>query len=145
MNNNSHRPSFNVGTSSILFIFVILTLVSFAVLSLASSVSDYRLSENVSVNTKNYYIACNEIEDKLSQTDLALKKLYDSDISRKGYFDEAGHTISFAEPVSDIQTLIVEISILYPEEKGDPFYKITSWEVVTTGSLEYDDSLDLFK
>lgn len=144
MNKNSRSP-FNVGTSSVLLIFVILCLVSFAVLSLVSALSDYKLSQNVADNTTAYYEACNSIEDQLNQIDVRLKSLYDTGISRKGYFDEVGQKMSFAYPISDIQSLTVDIVVLYPEVSGDNFYEITSWEIVTTGSLEYDDSLPVAK
>lgn len=135
----------NIGTSSILFIFVILCLVSFAVLSMVSAHSDYRLSKSVEQNTTAYYEACNEIEEKLAQTDISLKTLFDSGVSRVSYFEQAGKTKSFAYPVSDIQSLVVEIEILYPENPGDSFYDIKTWQVITTGSLEYDSSLPVMK
>ncbi|MCQ2519192.1 MAG: hypothetical protein MJ107_01540 [Lachnospiraceae bacterium] len=144
MSKNS-SPPLNVGTSSILFIFVILALISFSILSFVSSMSDYKLSNSVADNTASYYEACNYIEEQLSMADDTLKALYDTGISRKGYYDEVGQKRSFAYPISDIQSLCVDISILYPEALGEPFYKIDCWQVVTTGTLEYDDTLDVFK
>ena len=137
--------SLNVGTSSILFIFVILCLISFAILSLASAMSDYRLSSRVATNTKAYYTACNDAEEALAQTDATLKRLYDTGISRTGYYDQVGKTKSFAFDISDIQYLNVEIKILYPAASGEEFYEITSWQVVTTKELEYDETLPVFK
>lgn len=96
----------NIGTSSILFTFVILCLVSFAVLSLVSAVSDYRLSTNVAENTTAYYQACGEIESQLSQLDEELRLLYESGISRVGYFEKEGKHRSFAYPISDIQVAL---------------------------------------
>ncbi len=136
--------SLNVGTSSILFIFVIICLVSFAVLSLSSAMSDYKLSNRVSANASAYYDACNKAEEILSDTDISLKKLYDTGISRAGYFEQTGHKKSFAVKVSDIQSLIVEITIKYPSE-GEGFYEINSWYLETTKDLEYDDSLPVYK
>ncbi len=135
----------NIGTSSIIFIFVILALVSFAVLSLATSMSDYNLARNVSDNTTAYYNACNEVEELLAQTDRSLKSLYDTGISRASYFEQSGKKRTFAYPVSDIQTLEVEIKILYPENPGDPFYEVTLWQISTTGSLEYDSHLPVLQ
>lgn len=141
----NNRFHLNIGTSSILFIFIVLALVSFAVLSLETSLSDYNLSRNVADNTTAYYTACNAIEDQLAQTDQALKELYDTGISRVGFYEQTGKTRSFAYPVSDIRSLSVTIDILYPEASGDPFYQITSWQVITTGSLELDTSLPVAK
>ena len=145
MRKNKQRFNLNVGTSSILFIFVILCLVSFAVLSLVSALSDYRLSKDVADNATEYYAACNLAQEQLNVVDDHLKALYDTGLSRVGYFENTGQTRSFAYPISDYQSLNVEIKILYPEKNGDPFYKITSWMIVTTGSIEYDDSLPVFK
>ena len=134
----------NVGTSSVLFIFVILCLVSFAILSLSSAMSDYKLSKRVVENSQAYYAACNEAEAQLASFDKTLKDLYDTGISRAGYFENVGKKKTFAIPINDIQTLEVEIRILYPESAGDSFYDITSWKTDTTGELDYDDTLPVF-
>ncbi len=135
----------NVGTSSVLFIFVILCLVSFAILSLSSAMSDYKLSSRVAENSQAYYDACNSAEEQLASFDKTLKNLYDTGISRSGYYDSVGKKKTFAIPVNDVQTLEVEIRILYPEKEGESFYDITSWKTETTADLEYDDTLPLFK
>ena len=135
----------NVGTSSVLFIFVILCLVSFAILSLSSSLSDYKLSSRVAENSEAYYNACNTAEEQLASFDKTLKELYDTGISRSGYYESVGKKKTFAVPVNDIQTLEVEIRILYPEKAGESFYDITSWKMDTTGELDYEDTLPVFK
>ncbi len=135
----------NVGTSSVLFIFVILCLVSFAILSLSSAMSEYKLSSRVAENSQAYYDACNSAEEQLASFDKTLKNLYDTGISRSGYYDSVGKKKTFAIPVNDVQTLEVEIRILYPEKEGESFYDITSWKTETTADLEYDDTLPLFK
>lgn len=135
----------NIGISSMLFIFIILCIVSFAVLSLASAQSDYRLSAKVSEHSRAYSEACNEAELRIANTDSTLKSLYETGISRAGYYEKVGKKMSFSIPISPILTLEVEIRILYPEGAGENFYEVTRWEVVTDGSLEYDDSLPVYK
>lgn len=135
----------NVGISSILFIFVVLCLVSFSILSLSSAMSDYKLTERVKENTEAYYNACNEAETLLASFDATLSELYSTGVSRTGYYDKVGKKKIFSVPVTDIQTLTVEINILFPEESGLPFYEISKWQVETTGDIEYDDSLNVFK
>lgn len=137
--------SLNIGTSSILFIFVTLCLISFSILSLASSLSDNRLSKKVLEYTDSYATACNEAYDRLKVFDESLKAEYDTGISRSGYYESVGKKFSFIVPVTDIQTLEVEIKILYPDTPGNPFYEISKWCVTTTGDLEYDDSLPVFQ
>lgn len=145
MSKRKNDFSLNIGTSSILFIFVILCLVCFSVLSLASAMSDYNLSLRVSSNSTAYYEACNEAEQMLADADRTLSKLYSTGISRTGYFEQVGRKKTFAIPVTDIQTLNIEIKILYPASSGEPFYEVTFWKLETTGSLEYDDSLPVYQ
>ncbi len=145
MKNRRTEFSLNIGTSSLLFIFVILCLVSFSILSLSSAISDQKLSKRVVENTNAYYNACEKAEELICSFDDTLKALYETDISRSGYFDKVGKVKAFAVPIDDLKTLEVEIKILYPDGPGKPFYKITSWKTDITGELEYDDSLAVFK
>lgn len=61
MSNSSKKKQFgmNIGSASILLVFVILCLVSFAVLSIVSANADSRLSTRVLERTTAYYDACN--------------------------------------------------------------------------------------
>lgn len=145
MRKKKHEFTLNAGTSSILFIFVILCLVSFSILSLSSAISDYKLSKRVLDNTENYYNACNEAEELLESFDDTLSELYETGISRTGYYEKVGKRKTFAIPVNDTQTLEVEIRILFPSEPNEPFYEITSWKTELTTALDYDDSLPVFK
>ncbi len=137
--------SLNVGISSILFIFVILCLVSFAILSLSSAVSDRKLTDRIADNNTGYYEACNEAEELLEGLDRTLYEIYSSGISRTGYFDKVGKKKTFNIPIGDNRTLNVEAKILYPENKGDKFYKVTLWQVEMTEDLEFDETLPVFK
>lgn len=137
--------SLNIGISSILFIFVVLCLVSFATLSLTSAMSDYKLSKKVASNSEEYYKACNEAEEMLASFDTTLSDLYATGISRTGYYDQVGKKKLFAVPITSIHTLEVEIDILYPSEPGEPFMNVTRWQTVTTGELEFDDSINVYK
>ncbi len=146
MSNKKRKEfSLNIGISSILFIFIILCLVSFATLSLASALSDRNLSRRVLNNAESYYAACNEAEEQLATFDATLKTLYDTGISRTGFLEQVGKKKIFAIPITEVETLTVEIKIDYPKEPGEPFYEVTTWQVEITGDLEYDDSLNVFK
>lgn len=137
--------SLNVGISSILFIFVILCLVSFAILSLSSAMSDWKLTGRVADNNTAYYEACNQAEELLEGLDRTLDEVYSGGISRTGYFDKVGKKKSFNVPVGDSQTLNVEVKILYPEKPGDRFYQVTLWKVEMTEDLDFDETLPVFK
>ena len=121
----------NIGSASILLIFVIICLVSFAVLSIVSANADNKLTQKVLDRTTAYYEACNNAEASLAAVDDTLCNVYHSCADADSYFQMVGHSKSYAIPISDLQTLQVTIEILYPTQDDDPFYHITSWQVIT--------------
>ena len=55
-----------------------------------------------------------------------------------------GHKKTCTFTISDLQTLSVTLDILYPRQEGDPFYRITSWQVLTDSSdMEEDEGAPL--
>ena len=141
MKSKSHGV--NVGSSSILLIFVLLTLLSFAALSLLSSNADYVLCQKTAEHSSAYYEACNEANRSIARIDATLLSLYQSGLTKDAYFDEAGETISYLIPMNDTQSLQVDLEVLYPENPNEGLYKISAWKVITTQEPEFDTSLDL--
>lgn len=134
-----------IGSSSILVIFVILCLVSFATLSIVSANADFKLSTKVLDRSTVYYEATNQAEVSLARLDQTLRNIYHSSISKEEYFEAVGESKAFAIPISDLQTLEICVDILYPETATDSFYKIKSWQVVVTGDLDYNSTLNVIK
>ena len=119
----------NVGTVSMVLIFVLLCLVSFAVLCIVSANADKNLSTKIADRTENYYKAWNSD----GWFDLSLKTLsiqFTQSQNEDDYFAKSGHDKSFTIPVSDTQSLLVEVEILYPDSVDDTFYRITQWKVL---------------
>lgn len=147
--NKRHGIRVHVGASSILLIFVILCLVSFAVLSLSSAEADLRLTSKVSDRTSAYYEACNKAESNLASINETCQSLYCSGLSEDDYFSQVGHTKSFSIEISDLQTLSISLRILYPDPDTandyHTFYQITSWKVLTDENIEYDETLPVVK
>lgn len=135
----------NIGSSSILMIFVLLCLVSFATLAIVSAYSDHKLSMKVIDRTTAYYEACNQAEAELDTIDHSLQDLYNSSQTKEEYLQSAGKKISYIVPINDLQSLSIELSVLYPEREGASFYQIETWQVITTGTLEYDDTLSVIQ
>lgn len=142
---NQNKLSFTsgIGSSSILVIFVILCLVSFATLSIVSANADYKLSSKVLDRTTAYYIACNQAEQNLAQLDKTLLSVYESSPSEEAYFDTTGYNKTFLIPISDLQSLEVSVTIRYPLSDTDTFYTIDTYRVIITGELEYEGTLNL--
>lgn len=138
MLNSSKKKQFgmNIGSASILLVFVILCLVSFAVLSIVSANADSKLSTRVLERTTAYYTACNQAEQSLAGMDHTLRRIYESSDSEEAYFASVGHGKSYVIPISDLQSLQVTIEILYPGTAEDSFYKITAWQVLNIDELQ---------
>ena len=68
-------PFTNIGSSSLLVVFLVLCLVTFAVLSLSSARSDDAFSEKLAARKTAYYTAVNRAEDVLSCIDTALEQV----------------------------------------------------------------------
>lgn len=135
----------NMGTPSILLIFILLCLVSFAALSIVSANSDYKLSKKVLLRSSSYYEACNKAEESLALLDETLQELYDSGISADEFYLTAGYDTSYLIPISDLHSLLVKVTIHYPTQEEPYFYTLDAFQVVITGELEYDESLSVIK
>lgn len=137
--------STGIGSSSILVIFVILCLISFATLSIVSANADYKLSSKVLDRTTAYYEAEGKAESMLAQLDLTLSEIYKASGSEDAYFQTVGHGKSFVIPISDRQALEVTVTILYPHADEDHFYRIDAFQVISTEEFNYDTTLDVMK
>lgn len=134
-----------IGSSSILVIFVILCLVSFATLSIVSANADYKLSTKILDRTTAYYTAVNQAESNLANFDQTLQKVYAETDSEENYFATVGRTKSFMIPISDLQSLEIVIDILYPTSEDFRLYEVKTWQVVTVKELDYDTTLNVIK
>ena len=143
MRNKRKSYGVNIGSSSILLIFVILCLVSFAVLSIVSAQTDYKLSCKLAERTTKYYEANNEVESYLRDLQASLEKIYEDSATAEEYFTVAGHDTTFSIQLSEQQMLNVHLTILYPGD-GKGYYEINTWKVETQDTLELDDTLPVF-
>lgn len=134
-----------IGSSSLLVIFIILCLVSFATLSIVSANADYKLSNKVLDRTTAYYEASNQAEQQLAELHQTLAAAYADSATEAEYFQQTGHDTSYLFPISDLQSLEVKVNIVYPAKEGDAYYKIRSWQIILTDDFEYEDTLDLFQ
>lgn len=167
MNRKKHA-FLHPGFSSILMVFLILCLVTFAVLSFMTARSDYTLSEKLAEKNTQYYEANNTAQLFLAQVDEELLALYESADGAASYYGalpavlgslplpdpitdfqaEASAddvTASFTVRMSDTRYLAVTLDFIYPELSGDNCYKITRWQTVTdTGAASDSNTLHLY-
>lgn len=127
----------NMGITSILVIFILLSLAVFATLSLVTAYSDYQLSQKNADRVTAYYNAKNEGEAFLAQADELLIRQHEAGVTSA---KSISHSIEFAE---DVQ-LNIELKTTPPEKAGDTYYTITKWTVENTREWVGDTSLNLF-
>jgi hypothetical protein len=131
----------SIGGSSILVIFVILTLTTFATLSLVSANADYNLSRKTMSASTQYYAADSRAEEILMQIDSALagvgsgasfvEQAETALAAVEGVSTErdgSGLRVTYSVPVNDVQMLSVVLSVTDSLER----YRRLEWKVVTT-------------
>lgn len=158
MKKDKPQSSFvNIGSSSLLIIFLILSLVTFAVLSLSGAKSDYTFSEKLASHKTEYYKASNKAEKILKEIDETLaacagtdsasylaaveQALNEKEIKGISLSFESG-CISYAVPMSDDQELHVKLEVTNPAQ-SDTYYIIKAWQVVSSAAWDGDQSIKL--
>lgn len=164
-----NRASFiNIGFSSIVMVLIMICLVTFATLSVLTAHSDYRLSQKMADKTTAYYEADAIARDMVEHIDRQLYDIYLLYSTSEDFFKEVLATdfstnaplnvqdvvleytgtdmcISYAVPVSDVQSLYVSLQINYPHAGSECFSTITRWQTVTENTPdESDEYLNLF-
>lgn len=210
-------PFFNIGASSLLVIFLILCLVTFAILTLTSAKSDADFAEKLAHHKTNYYAACNTAESTLDEIDAVLAdawQLSDTDTGKNSTnndssqpnstssdssqpdstssdssqpdstssdssqsdstssdtaavfteietrltalnsreqlqlsmdFTQSEPTVSYAVDIDDKQNLCVTLTLAAAPAKGEAYYRISEWQVQSSGEWNGDQTLNLMK
>ena len=70
--NKRKFPVTNIGSVSLLMIFIVLCMVTLAALSLSTASGSYRSAQTLAGHTTAYYRASNKAEKKLAETEKIL-------------------------------------------------------------------------
>lgn len=166
--NKRKFPITNIGSVSLLMIFIVLCMVTFAALSLSTAATDYRSAQTLADHTSAYYKASNKAERKLAATEDVLRTCYNSSSDADSYYQlvqqqlgitdtDGSLTYSFQTSIRKSQKLTVQISILYPDnskpdstgltasDTDSAFYKITCWKTASTSDWNADNSIKLIQ
>lgn len=125
----------NVGSASLLLIFTVLSLVSFATLTLVNSKADYNLSQNLAERQSAYYNACHSANAYIAAIN-------------SGYEDSAKNgIIKKSIPITDNQSLDIALmsNIENNSVNSANKYTITQWQIVNHADSDYDYTLPVFK
>lgn len=145
MQNERKSSGINIGSASIIMVFSVLCLTVFAVLSLITANSEYKLAVKSTDVIKNYYAADNAATEKLA----VLKDTFDdgdfADVQTKAtelgiICESAGAdvTLSFEEKVTDTQALSVKATYT----SGD--FRIDEWKLISTDEWNADAGFELW-
>ena len=152
----------NIGFSTIIMVFIMICLVTFATLSVLTAHSDYRLSEKLAEKTTAYYRADATAKDMLKAIDTELFRIYVESENSKEYFEQINKhsfhdiapttvfdivlqdqndyvTISYKVPVTNVLTLQVTLKMNYPKSGSECFSTIEQWQTVTENEPDVED------
>lgn len=159
----------NIGSSSLLVIFLVLCLATFAILTLSSARSDHSFSERLAEHKKIYYEASAKAETVAAGIDEILYQIAEKidPNSQSGAYGEylenveetldgqqiegvllatqqteAGCTVSFRVPAGARQELSVMLQVTDYREHVH-YYEIKIWEIVNRDSQEAEQPLNL--
>lgn len=130
--------STHIGAASVLLIFLVLSLISFAALALVNARADYVLSQKMNERSIAYYGACHEANGFIAENEPRFRN--------SSHTDSIGNDedVNKSIPLSDFQTLDVTIRPFIEDNKVS--YSIAKWKVEThTDEVILDESLPVMK
>lgn len=141
------KSKVNIGSSSLILIFIILCLSVFGLLSLTSARSDLSLAQKNAQAVQGFYEADSQGETFVQMVDQALQESQDEAQLKMalGAYYQAGSDGAASMAVTDIsmergQVLHIELA-LEPEKKR---YEVKTWKVFNAEEYEIDDSMPVW-
>lgn len=135
-------------------VFVILILITFALLSFSGARQDLKNAQLTANRTAQYYQADLAARSRLADIELSLREIYASlpAPDSRTYFAECqkefpemqDNTLTFHTEMGASQKLQAAISLQFPQNDRDCFYKITQWQILSSESWNGDDSLPVY-
>lgn len=157
MKRRRSKSFFNIGITSVVLIFVMLCLLTFAVLSFVSARSDLGLSQKSARRTTAYYKSYNNAVEILkeitacmsSQHDQSNETLYFKNImeqldGKNGIsFSDERH-LSYSVSMDSEQMLTVSLTLYFTPLENGNHYRINTWKTVSTHKWTSDNNLPVF-
>lgn len=166
--NKRKFPVTNIGSVSLLMIFIVLCMVTLAALSVLPHPGSYRSRRLLPVTQPLITRASNKAEKKLAKTEKILQACYHSTSDADSYYQQVrqqlGITGSDGSLIYSFQTAVSksqELEVRIPDHLSDSsatagsdredsdtasaFYKITCWKVTSTSDWNADNSIQLIQ
>ena len=121
------RVGLGVGGSSLLMVFIIVCLTTFATLSLLSANSDYKLSTKTAQSVSDYYAADGRATERLQQIDALILSGQAEEIVRLGLAEQTADGYTYSEAINSSQTLQVTLRM------QNNRCMVAGWQVENTG------------
>lgn len=152
MNEKQSGGRANIGTSSLILIFIILCLTIFGLLSLSSAGSDWRLAQKNAESIKGYYEADSKGVEFVAMVEETLARCGETAADDEEYQSLVKEELgSFYQEETNIaqteiempygQMLHIELEISREEEAG---YRILNWNVYHSVDYEIDKSMPVW-
>ena len=129
------KAGLGVGGSSLLMVFIIVCLTTFATLSLVSANADDKLSIKTAETISAYYDADSRAVERLQAIDALLASGQAEQITAQELAEATETGYAFTESISDRQSLAVTLTV---RSQG---CTVASWRVVNTGDWNGDGQL----
>lgn len=166
--NKKRFPMTNIGSVSLLMIFIVLCMVTLSALSLSSAAADKNSAERLAEHNTEYYEASAQAEAKLEELQNVLSGIREQSADDTAYAEQIraacedgtlSHGISlaesdgrlilqFEEPMNEQQSLSVKLELTDPfadSETDSCFWKVISWQEISTADWNADNSLTLIQ
>lgn len=146
----------NTGTTSLIMIFVVLALVTFAALSLSASSAGWRMAQKMADRTAAYYRAEAEAMTLLADLEERLETVreYSTEENYVRQVQEAAASweevrweedcICWEVPIQEGQELAAAVRSVYERTPEDTLYEIVTWNTQDTEPWQSRQTLELF-
>ena len=147
----NRRRSVNLGSSSLILIFIVLCLGTFALLSLSSAKKDLDLAERNEQAVAEYYRADGKGEEFLMEADRAFSQALekhpdDPDAFLRETLGDAWNgerkQAEIQIPMANGQALSIVLGLSW--EEGEKQLKVMEWRVVNVEDYEIDQNLPVW-
>lgn len=136
--NKKKYPVVNIGTTSILTVFVILCMVTFATLSWLTASRNARFNGQVQERTEAWYQAVNTAYEEIAGIDAMLQEYWAG-----GIWEQASAEYAFTVPIDENSELSVRLTTHEPDNETGALYTVSQFSEVTTKEWQGDNSIQL--